>query len=183
MTGSDPRDGEQGDAEQRESKQRESKQRESEQTESEQTDAERQLVEFATVLAEGIEQALAGWVVSCVEARLAEMAPEIREAAESAGEAAAAEIGGEVARLLAADVDAQRENPLAALRRAVCYPTAVLLAAGVAPVPRDDFAVERFPDDPYDLTPASFADIHPDLQAPGLAWGAAKAFVHRRRHG
>jgi hypothetical protein len=160
-----------------------SDQRESGQRDAELRAAEEQLVEFATVLAEGIEQALAGWVVSCVDARLEGMDPEIREAAESAGEAAAAEIGGEVARLLTADVDAQRENPLAALRRAVRYPTAVLLGAGVAPVPRDDFAVERFPDDPYDLTPASFADIHPDLQAPGLAWGAAKAFVHRLRHG
>jgi hypothetical protein len=39
-----------------------------------------------------------------------------------------------------------------------------------------------FPDDDYGLTPASFADIDPALAEPGLAWGAAKAWVHRRRH-
>lgn len=143
--------------------------------------AEQQLVECAQVLSEGISQALPGWVIAAVESRLPEMAPKIREAAEAAGTAAAAQIGSEVARLLAADIDDQPENPLAVLRRAVRYPTEVLAAAGVAPVERDDFAIDRFPDDVYDLNPASFADIHPDLQSPGLEWGAAKAFVHRRR--
>lgn len=100
----------------------------------------------------------------------------------AAGEDAAADIGGEATRLLATDIDKQRENPLALLRRAVRYPTEVLAASGAEPAERDDFAVERFPEDIYDLAPASFADIHPDLQIPGLEWGAAKAFVHRRRH-
>ena len=145
--------------------------------------AEQQLVECARALAEGIERALPEWVVSAVESRLADLSPEVREAAEAAGLAAASEIGGEVAQLLAADIDDQPENPLAVLRRAVRYPTEVLTAAGAAPVERDDFAIQRFPDDLYDLTPASFTDIHPDLQVPGMTWGAAKAFVHRRRHG
>ena len=144
--------------------------------------AEQQLGECAQELAEGIRQALPQWVVSAVEARLPEIDPETRKAAEAAGSAAAAEIGGEVARLLAADIDHQRENPLSVLRRAVRYPTEVLSAAGAVPVERDDFAIDRFPDDAYDLTPASFGDIHPDLREPGLNWGAAKAFVHRRRH-
>lgn len=144
--------------------------------------AEQQLADSARRLAEGIAQALPGWVVASVEARLPEMNPELREAAEAAGTAAAAEIGKEVTRLLVADIDDQRENPLSVLRRAVRYPTEVLLAAGVVPVERDDFTVDRFPDDVYNLTPASFADIHPDLQEPGLNWGAVKAFVHRRRH-
>jgi len=145
--------------------------------------AEQRLFECARVLSEGISHALAGWVVSAVAGRLPEMSAEVRTAAEAAGAAAAAEIGEEVARLLAADIDQQQENPLSVLRRAVSYPTRVLQAAGVAPAQRDDFAVDRFPDDVYDLTPASFGDIHPDLQDPGLRWGAAKAFVHRRRHG
>ncbi len=145
--------------------------------------AERQLVEHGRILAEGIRVALPEWVVSAVRSRLPNMDSGVLRAAEAAGSAAAADIGGEVARLLVADVDDQRENPLAVLRRAVRYPTEVLRVAGVAPVDRDDFAVARFPDDVYDLVPASFADIHPDLQDPAVAWGAAKAFVHRRRHG
>ena len=144
--------------------------------------AEQQLADSARKLADGIVHALPGWVVTAVQSRLANMDSETREAAEAAGRAAVADIGTEVSRLLAADVDDQRENPLALLRRAVRYPTEVLFAAEAPPIERDDFAVERFPDDVYDLTPASFADIHPDLQTPGLEWGAAKAFVHRRRH-
>ncbi|WP_419927730.1 hypothetical protein [Candidatus Poriferisocius sp.] len=144
--------------------------------------AEQQLADSARSLAEGIAQALPGWVVAAIQSRMPHIDPETREAAEAAGLAAAADIGGQVARLLAADIDDQRDNPLALLRQAVRYPTEVLLAAGAAPTARDAFAIERFPDDVYDLTPASFADIHPDLQTPGLEWGAAKAFVHRRRH-
>ena len=145
--------------------------------------AEQRLAESGRVLSEGVRQALPEWVMSAVERRVSEMSPEIREAAEAAGSAAAAEIGGEVARLLAADIDDQRENPLALLRQAVRFPTEVLRAVGAGPAERDDFAIDRFPDDIYDLTPASFGDIHPDLQTPGLTWGAAKAFVHRRRYG
>ncbi|MYH71919.1 MAG: hypothetical protein F4153_04995 [Acidimicrobiia bacterium] len=152
-------------------------------TDAELRTAEQQLAACAQELAEGIRDALPKWVVAAVESRLASLSPTVREAAEAAGAAAATEIGAEVTRLLAADIDDQSENPLAVLRRAVRYPTEVLAAAGVAPVERDDFAIQRFPGDVYDLTPASFADLHPDLQAPGLTWGAAKAFVYRRRHG
>jgi hypothetical protein len=53
-------------------------------------------------------------------------------------------------------------------------------------VARDEFSERNFPDDTYDLTPASFADVDPSLHEPGLEWGAAKAHVHlarRRRQG
>lgn len=134
--------------------------------------------EQGRALADGIDAALPGWVVRCV----ARFLPDPGPAAEEAGRRAAAEVGGAVRALLAQDVDEQRATPLTLLRSAIVYPTAVLQAAGVPPVERDRFAVERFPDDPYDLTPATFADIDPALVEVGLAWGAAKAFEHRRRH-
>ena len=104
-------------------------------------------------------------------------------AVAAAGRRAAAEVGPRVRSLLAADIDEQRTGPLALVRHAVAYPASVLSAAGVAPVERDADAVRLFPDDAYDLSPASFAELHPDLRGPGLEWGAAKAHVHRRRHG
>jgi hypothetical protein len=64
----------------------------------------------------------------------------------------------------------------------VQYPTEVLRDAGAPAVERDKFSRERFPDDDYDLTPATWADIHPSLADLGIAWGAAKAFEHKRRH-
>jgi hypothetical protein len=108
------------------------------------------------------------------------------EAITEAGRAAQADGGPRLRELLATDVDEQRGNPLGILRSLVRYPTAVLRAAGVAPVARDEFARRNFPDDIYDLSPAAFADVDPALHEPGLVWGAAKAHVHlsrRRREG
>jgi hypothetical protein len=104
-------------------------------------------------------------------------------AAEEAGQRARVEVGAAVRALLEADIDAQATTPLALLRAAVRYPTAVLVAAGVPEVQRDAFAEAAFPADVYDLTPATFADIDPALAEAGLAWGAAKAWTHKRRHG
>jgi len=68
----------------------------------------------------------------------------------------------------------------------VVHPTAVLAAAGVPTVRRDRVAERLLPDDVYDLAPAAFADVAPELHEPGLVWGAAKAHVvlaRRRREG
>jgi hypothetical protein len=142
--------------------------------------------EQARALADAIDAALAGWVVRSVERTLARAGrpPEadVMAAAAEAGAKAQAEVGAEVRELLEADLEQQRTTPLSILRAAVRYPTAVLRDAGVPPVDRDDFAREAFPDDDYDLTPASFADIDPSLFEPGVAWGAAKAWTHRQRH-
>jgi hypothetical protein len=89
----------------------------------------------------------------------------------------------EVRTVLLTDVDQQRVNPLALLRGAVRFPTAVLDELHVGPAERDEFARRNFPDDRYDLTPASFRAVDPTLHEPGLVWGAAKAHVvlQRRR--
>ncbi len=155
---------------------------------------------YATALADGVDAALAPWVVANVvrvHALWREAAPlaggaddpalvtesvAVRAAAEQAGAACADEVGAAVRAVLLQDIDDQRINPLAVVRRAVAYPTAVLRAAGVPPLERDRQAEAQFPDDDYDLTPGSFADLDPALHEPGLRWGAAKAHVHLRRH-
>lgn len=143
------------------------------------------LAGHARALAEGIDAAIVGWVERAVSEVMARSGLPLddgtRDAARRAGEQARLEVGGRVRDLLAEDVDAQRANPLALLRGMVRYPTAVLRAAGAPPSPRDAVAREQFPDDDYDLTPAGFADVHPDLHEPGITWGAAKAHVVLRR--
>lgn len=146
------------------------------------------LQEYATALAEGIDRALPAWVIRQV-ARVHQAwtgEPEasdgpVHEAALVAAQRALVDVGPRVHGLLVLDIDEQRSNPLALVRRAVTYPTEVLREAGVPPVARDAQAEEHFPDDDYDLTPGSFADLDPALQEPGLLWGAAKAHVHLRR--
>lgn len=138
------------------------------------------------MLADAVDAALPGWVERSVDGLLVAFFGETDQTvmadARAEGERARLEVGGQVRALLQADIDDQRESPLAILRSAIAYPTEVLLGAGVPPVVRDDFAEAHFPDDVYDLTPASFADVDPSLQEPGLAWGAAKAWAHRRLH-
>jgi hypothetical protein len=102
--------------------------------------------------------------------------------ADAAGRRAGEAIGTQLGALLVSDVDAQRSTPLEAVRAAVAYPTEVLRAAGVAPVERDAFTTERFPDDDYGLTPASLTAVDPSLGELSVRWGAAKAAAHRRRH-
>ena len=135
--------------------------------------------EVAQALADAVDRALPGWVSGAVTARLGRPAP---EEAAAAADRARAEVVPRLRALLAQDVDEQRTNPLAVLREAVRYPTDVLRGLGVAPAERDDFQRERFPDDVYDLVPASFADFGPDVADAGIAWGAAKAWTHRQRH-
>lgn len=148
------------------------------------------LAGYAAALAQGIETHLPRWVERVVAERHRAWAgavpEEVAVAACTAGEVAVAEVVPQVRELLDRDVDAQATGPLALLRSAVVHPTRVLRAAGVPPVERDPVAVHIHPHDVYDLVPASFADVHPDLHEPGLTWGAAKAHVvlaRRRREG
>ena len=140
------------------------------------------LREHATRLADGVEAALPGWVERVVALRWEQwrgeaVPPPIAEEARLAGERARAAVGPRVRALLLTDVDEQPTGPLAIIREAVGFPTSVLTAAGMPEVERDEHAARLFPDDVYDLAPAAFADLDPDLHEPGLVWGAAKAHV------
>ena len=142
--------------------------------------------EQATALADAIEAALPRWIERSVARVMAAwkggVDDDVRGAAAEAGRQAVADVGPQVRALLAADIDDQRTTPLSLVRGAVRYPTAVLAAAGVPPVRRDEQQERLFPDDVYDLAPATFADVDPRLGEIGLAWGAAKAFEHLQRH-
>ncbi len=143
--------------------------------------------QHARALADGVDAALPGWVERSVQRVLVAQRgwadPEVMASARAAGERARADVAPRVRALLADDIDDQRTNPLSLLRQAVRYPTEVLRQAGVQRVERDRFSEQRFPDDDYDLTPASFSDVDPALFEPGIAWGAAKAWLHKQRHG
>jgi hypothetical protein len=144
------------------------------------------LEEFGRALADRVSAAVPGWVIGCVDARLPLSFPEreqVMARAEEAAQRAQREVARALHELLSADVDSQRSTPLAVVRAAVSYPTGVLSEARVPPVARDRFVSERFPDDPYGLTPASLQALDPALAEPAIAWGAAKAMAHRRRHG
>jgi len=147
---------------------------------------EKALAELGAELAARVSAAVPSWVLRCVDARMPRQAPGRAQAmarAAQAGRRAQQEVAARLDALLSQDVDAQRSTPLAVVREAVSWPTGVLREALVAPVPRDGFVSERFPDDPYGLTPASLGALDPSLGELAIAWGAAKAVAHRTRHG
>jgi hypothetical protein len=149
--------------------------------------ADANLQRCGETLAVALEAALPAWVERCVAGRWQDwkpgvpLPPDVRLAAQAAGVRAGGEVGTRVRALLALDVDEQRVTPLDVVRRAVSYPTEVLRAAGLPEVVRDEFAERTFPDDVYDLAPASFAEIDQSLYEPGIEWGAAKAHAHLSR--
>ena len=90
--------------------------------------------------------------------------------------AATRRVGADLATLIATAPAEQRATPLEVVRTAVREPTAVLAAAGVPPVARDEFEERSFPNDRYRLTPRTFADLGDDTLGPlHLVWGVAKA--------
>jgi hypothetical protein len=136
-------------------------------------------VDYGADLAAAVDQMLPGWVVRTVR----RFRDDLDLAAAAAGEEARRDVGARLRQLLETDLDQQRSNPLAILRTAIRYPTQVLAAAAVPGVVREPFAVEAFPEDIYNVSPATWSDIDPALQEYGITWSAWKAheFLRRRR--
>jgi hypothetical protein len=143
--------------------------------------------EYATALYESVVAAVPGWiersVAHVVGATGTACDAGVAEAAAGAGVQAQSEVGPELLSLLETDIDDQRTTPLNIVRAAVPHATAVLEAAGIPPVQRDETRRRLFPDDLYDLSPASLGEIDAGLTEPGLIWGAQKAMAHLQRHG
>ena len=100
--------------------------------------------------------------------------------AVAAGDAAAERVVASLRDFFATPPADQRTTPLEIVRTATGDVTGVLSAAGIPPVERDEFATRAFPDDLYDVAPATLADLGDDELGPlQLAWGLAKAKVLR----
>lgn len=133
-----------------------------------------------------VTKALPTWVVGEVGriahawADAAGTAVEWEAASHAAAAAVSSRVGAELRALFASAPEAMRRTPLEVVRTAVDEPTAVLVALGIPPIDRDEFATRSWPDDGYGLTPATLADLgDPDLGPLLLAWGMAKAAALR----
>ena len=152
-------------------------------------DDEAALAERGLRLAEAVAAALPAWVDRLMRQRVAAVGTGAAVPCEVPDEvvtAVAAQVEAEVLprlrALLARDVDEQLQSPLAVLRTAAATVGGALDALGVPPPERDDHQRQIFPDDHHNLVPATFADLSEEAGRAGIEWGAAKAFVHRRRH-
>jgi hypothetical protein len=149
------------------------------------SDEEIALQHYGDVLVRAVEDALGDWVRARVrdvlDAQQRIIDDAVEQAIADAAGAATREVTARLRSLVELDIDQQPQNPLSILRSAVSYPTHVLRTLGALPVERDEFDRRSFPDDDYGLTPAAFADFGPAVHEAGLAWGAAKAYVHLQR--
>ena len=147
-----------------------------------------QMQEIGLELAGELEKALPLWVETqtkkIYEAWSGEWSDSIAAEARTAGEQCCEQLLPLIRNLFESDFANQQTTPLAILRRAAEFPTQVLKSRGVGPVVRDEFAESNFPKDVYDLTPTAFLDFGPKAHDLGIAWGAAKAFMHlQQRNG
>lgn len=111
------------------------------------------------------------------------LAPEARTRLADEVRATSDDVLADLSRLLATDVDDQRENPLHVLRRG-SQRVAVFLAAESVPAPtRDEFEMRAMPDDTYGLGPLAWRDLGERVHEAGIEWGAWKAalVLTRRR--
>ena len=132
-------------------------------------------------LAELVLTALPGWVVATAVERFA-IGENDTLALQQAGAAAVADLREPLRRFFSLDIDAQRTTPLSIIRSVMPNISAALRGLGVAPVARDAFDERANPNDIYALGPFAWIDLGEDVHLAGLQWGAAKAFVHRKRH-
>ena len=128
-----------------------------------------------------VEPWLVRSVIDTARRVLGAVPPGLDDTARAMAERTAPAVLAELHELLRTDVDEQRTNPLSVLRAAVRHPTALLAAAGVPPVVRDEFERHAFPDDVYALAPATWRDVDESLHDPGIVWGAWKAATVLRR--
>jgi hypothetical protein len=147
------------------------------------------LDETGAAIVAGVERQLPGWARAQVERLLdawgrAPADARVRAEAQSAeaGDAAARRVVAELRALFAVDPARQQATPLEIVRTAYREPTAVLAAAGVPPIVRDEFDERAWPDDDYGLVPRTLGDLgDPELAPLHLAWGMAKTTVLRAR--
>ncbi len=145
-------------------------------------DPDARLALLGAVLANRVEAAVPAFVVASV-ARILDAWGRLDPTARAQAEAAAVEVGPDIARSVGDELRAelersaaeQRRTPLEITARVVTAPTAILAELGIPEVVRDDLDVERHPDDRYNLTPRMLSDLgDPELGPVQLAWGLAK---------
>jgi hypothetical protein len=158
-------------------------------TPDEETRALVRLEETGAAIVAGVEAQVPAWTRAQVDRLLdawgratAEARARAEEQSAEAGEKAAIRIVAELRELFTVEPERQRATPLEIVRTVYREPTAVLAAAGVPAVVRDEFDERAWPDDVYGLVPRTLGDLgDPDLAPSHLAWGMAKATVIRAR--
>lgn len=159
------------------------------------SDVERTYSEQSAFLVVYTTMATPDWVSRCVESRILQVSTGtgrglpfrddrwegVLRRGEEEGFAASRYVAHELRRLVASDVRSSI-TPLTIVRSAIRYPTQVLREAGITtvqptPLTRTDAQI----DDPYGLSPATLAALHPLLPEVAWRWEASRTAVLEER--
>lgn len=141
------------------------------------TDDERAYVEYGEALRDAVTSALAPWLARQLTARTGRDESEFVDLIDKV----ALDVRSRLDELIYADVDLALSGPLERIRLGVEAVGGALAEAGVEPPQRDPFDVKIRPNDHYGLGPLTFADLGEEVHNAGIAWGAAKAYLHQAR--
>ena len=144
-----------------------------------QSEDEERFAEYGRALHSAVERSFEPWLVALLTARSGEA--ELPDEVQAAVEEATAQASSNIKALVTADVDEAVSGPLEQMRRALTRLPADLDAHGFDRPSRDPVDSEMRPDDVHGLGPMSFMDLGNEVHEAGIAWGAAKAFLHRQR--
>ncbi len=134
---------------------------------------------YGRALAEGVKAALPSWTRQVLATRVESFDEE--QLSKIVG-VLTNRVEGPLTDLLTADIDTQRQSPLALLRTLIEPLTDELRSLGAAAANRDPYDEDAFPNDIYALGPTAWSDFGEEVGDAGLRWGAAKAMAHRQRH-
>jgi hypothetical protein len=140
---------------------------------------ERRVVEYGETLRRLVAEVLAPWVVHTVGAKYG---ASVGAAVALPATEAAVSIDRSLAAFFAEDIDQQNTTPLSIIRGGLQSISAHMESVAVPRPDRDPFDERANPADIYELGPLTWQDLGDDVHVAGLQWGAAKAFLHKRRH-
>lgn len=140
---------------------------------------EQRFEQYGQALHSAVARAFSPWLTALLESRSGES--QLPEEVLAAIDAAATEAVSNIETLVRSDVDTALSGPLEQIRRAMTELAPVLDAHGFERPPRDPVDSEMRPDDVHGLGPMAFMDLGDEVHEAGIAWGAAKAYLHRQR--
>lgn len=131
------------------------------------------------LLISSLRSALPTYVRAVVTARVGcGLSVDSEERLNEVGERIGADVEARMSDVLGKPVEEQQMGPLQIVRDGLAPVTQFLAGMGVAAPERDEFSRRVFPADIYGIAPASFREINEELHDVGIAWGAAKAWLH-----
>lgn len=140
---------------------------------------EQRFVAYGQALHDAVDRSFEPWLTSLLTSRSSQAT--LPDDVLIAVRQASAQATTNIKTLVQADIDDARSGPLEQMRNALTALGPILDSHGFERPQRDPVDTEMRPTDIHSLGPMSFLDLGTEVHEAGIAWGAAKAYLHRQR--